>query len=55
MMDRHITGLLNTQGNTKHRSSTSVLILSGSRINPTKIQQTKAVEALESVTIPVGE
>jgi len=41
MMDRPITRLVNTQENTKHRSSSSVLILSGSQINPTNIRQTE--------------
>ena len=41
MMDRPITGLVNSQGHTKHRSSASVLILSGSRIYPTNIRQTE--------------
>jgi hypothetical protein len=41
MMARPITGLVNTQGNTKHRTIASVLFLSGSRINPTNIRQTE--------------
>ena len=41
MMDRPITVLVNTQGNSKHRSWASVLILSGSRNNPTDIRQTE--------------
>jgi len=41
MMNRPIKELVNTQKNTKHRSSVSVLILSGRRINPTNIRQTE--------------